>query len=146
MNEPVDAKGVINTKKTHSGRLSPRVKSKTNKFTSQPPSSPHPLVNGLPHEPHHQAVPPSLLPLHPLTPTQPYTIEIDPSSKPPVNGRGSTSEGNFCLPSPLQSLLGPIRTLHLFNESAPANHTCRPVRQVRAEYTCRSYCNVYDLC
>lgn len=87
------------------------------------PSNP-PLVNGLP--PH-----PLPLPLHPLVPPQPYTIEIDPSLKytPQSSGLSNESVGNFCLPSPRQSILGPIRTLHIFNESNSTNH--RPVRQVK---------------
>ena len=123
----------VGTKKIHSGRSSPLVKVKANKTTPTTTPTPQPLVNGFPCHPHpgpHPLHPP--LPLQPLLPAQPYTIEIDPSScKSAQNTTSCSSEqaGNFCLPSPLQSILGPIRTLHVFNETAPANH--RPVRQVR---------------
>lgn len=123
------------TKKVHSGKMSVQAKVKTNKTV--PSTPPQPLVNGLPSHPlpqlqsHPHSLPhPLPLPLHPIVPTQPYTIEIDPSFKLPQNNCLSNNDhaGNFCLPSPVQSILGPIRTLHIFNGTAPTNH--RPVRQV----------------
>ena len=115
--------------KFHSVRLSLQVKDRADKADRAVHASSHtsqPLVNGLPSH----SLP--VLPLQPLMSTQPYTIEIDPSSKPSLNSSSSTepSGGNFCLPSPLQSILGPIRTLHIFNESS-ATLSHRPVRQVR---------------
>ena len=111
--------------KIHSVKATHQVKDKEKANKSKPQSMPpnQTLVNGLSPQP----LP---LPLHPLVPTQPYTIEIDPSLK-YCQSSGSLNEsaGNFCLPSPRQSILGPIRTLHIFNESNPANH--RPVRQVK---------------
>ena len=125
------------TKKVPSGKMSPQVKAKSNKGVST--CSPQSLVNGLPSHPLTQLDPrphpithPVTLPLHPIVETQPYTIEIDPLCKFSQSSCSSGNEhaGNFCLPSPLQSILGPIRTLHVFSETAPTNH--RPVRQVRA--------------
>ena len=111
--------------KIHSVKATPQVKDKEKPNKSKPQNMlpNQTLVNGLP--PH-----PTPLPLLPLVPTQPYTIEIDPSLK-CCQSSGSLNEsaGNFCLPSPQQSILGPIRTLHIFSESNSTNH--RPVRQVK---------------
>lgn len=90
-------------------------------------STKHPthVANGLPQ------VPPT--PLHLSPPSSPppstLTIEIDPTQRPPRPLRRSDPLGNFCLPSPLQSILGPKRTLSVLSDSAVTGSQ-RPVRKV----------------
>lgn len=56
-------------------------------------------------------------------------VEIDPTHCKPQRSQ-RRPETTFCLPSPLTSILGPQRTLHMLNESI-LPHPQRPVRSVR---------------
>ncbi len=67
------------------------------------------------------------------TVSTPTTVEIDPAHCKPQRGqRGTESVSPFCLPSPLYSILGPRRTLHMLSESVLPTQQ-RPVRSVSGD-------------